>query len=179
MVHYHKPQGIRRGPGKRPKAKEKEQNTNTQLSILPGQTFTHEPGFVKLMEDDPGGIISCTTHPLKALVSSFPTRPVSAQSKFIWLSKQPQNRRYIFPGANPAKGRMENDGEPSMELHQGLLDSPRSPHSAAKIKEKVQVLLNQATALPGYTSMPRPGFVYMIANDPEGISASMDHSLLA
>ena len=66
-----------------------------------------------------------------------------------------------------------------MELHQGLLDSPRSPHSAAKIKEKVQMLLNQATVPPGYTSMPRPGFVYMMANDPEGISVSMDHSLLA
>ena len=66
-----------------------------------------------------------------------------------------------------------------MELHQGLLDSPRSPHSAAKIKEKVQMLLNQATVPPGYTFMPRPGFVYLIANDPEGVSASTDHSLLA
>jgi len=71
------------------------------------------------------------------------------------------------------------DGEPSMELHQGLLDSPRSPHSSAKIKEKVQMLLNQATVPPGDTSMPRPDFVYLIANDPEGVSASMDHSLLS
>ena len=76
-----------------------------QLLILPGQTFSHEPGFVKLMEDDPGGIISCTTHPLKALVSRFPTRLVSAQSEFIWLPEQPQNKRYIFPGANPSKGQ--------------------------------------------------------------------------
>jgi len=35
--------------------KEKEQNMSSQLPVLPGQTFSHEPGFVKLMEDDPGG----------------------------------------------------------------------------------------------------------------------------
>ena len=36
----------------------------------------------------------------------------------------------------------EDDGEPSMELTQGLLDGPRRPHLAAKIKEEAQVLLN-------------------------------------
>jgi len=102
MVHYHESQGIPRGPRKRPKVKKKERNTNKQLSILPGQTVSHEPDFVKLIEDDPGGIISCTTHPRKALVASFPTRPVSAHSELIWSPKQPQNRRYIFTGANPA-----------------------------------------------------------------------------
>ena len=102
MEPYHEPQGSPRGPRKHPKVKEKEQNMSSQLSALPGQTFSHEPGFVKLVEDDPGGIISCTTHPLKAQVSSFPTRLVSAHSEFIWSPKQPQNRRYIFTGANPA-----------------------------------------------------------------------------
>ena len=179
MEHYHEPQSSPRGQRKCPKVKEKEHNMNNQLSVLPGQTFSHEPDFVKLIEDDPGGIIFCTTHPLKAQVSSFPTRPVAAQLEFIWSSKQPQNRRYIFFGANPAKGRMEGDEEPSMELHQGLLDSPRSPHSAAKIKEEVQMLLNQATDSPRWTFMPRPGFVYLIANDPGGVSASTDHTLLA
>ena len=166
---------VKRGPRKRPKVKEKEQNMNRQPSILPGQTFSHEPGFVKLMEDDPGGIISCTTHPLKAQVSSFPTRPVSAHLEFIWSSKQPQNRRYIFPEANPAKGRMEDDGGPSMEFQ----DSPKSGNSRAKVKEKVQAILMATVDPPGYTPMPRPGFVIKIANDSEGVSAISDHDQLA
>ena len=33
----------------------------------------------------------------------------------------------------------EDDGEPSMELSQGLLDGPRRPHLAARIKEEVQM----------------------------------------
>ena len=161
------------------RVKKKEQNMSSQLSVLSGQTFSHEPKFVKLVEDDPGGIIYCTTHPLKDQVSIFPTRPVAAQLEFIWSSKQPQNRRYIFSGANPAKGRMEGDEEPSVELHQGVLDSPRSPHLATKVKEKVQVLLNQATVPPGYTFMPPPGFAYLIANDSDGVSACSDHQQLA
>ena len=76
---------------------------------------------------DPGGIISCTTHPRKDLVASFPTRPVSAHLEFIWSPKQPQNRRYIFTGANPAY----------------------------------------------------PVLVQLLANDPAGVSASMNHSILA
>ena len=44
---------IKRGPRNRTKVKKKEQNMSRQLSILPGQTFSHEPGFVKLVEDDP------------------------------------------------------------------------------------------------------------------------------
>jgi len=66
-----------------------------------------------------------------------------------------------------------------MGPHQGNLDSPRSSSSGAKIKEKVLAMINQATAQPGCSSMQRPGFVFLIANDPEGISACTDHSLLA
>ena len=65
-----------------------------------------------------------------------------------------------------------------MEPHQGALDSPRSSSSGAKVKEKVLALLNQATAQPGCSSMQRPGFVFLIANDPEGITACTDHYLL-
>ena len=102
MEPYHEPQVSPRGPRKRPKVKEKKQNLSRQLLILPGQTFSPKPGFVKLIEDDPGGIISCTTHQYKAQVSSFPTRLVSAHLEFVWSPKQPQNRRYIFTRANPA-----------------------------------------------------------------------------
>ena len=73
----------------------------------------------------------------------------------------------------------EYDGEPSMELSQGLLDGPRRPHLAARIKEEVKMLLNPAPDSPGYSIMPRPGFVYSIANDPGGVAAFTDHASLA
>ena len=66
MEPYHEPQGSPRAPRNRPKVNKKEQNMSSQLLVLPGQTFSHEPGFVKLVEDALGGIISCMTHPLKA-----------------------------------------------------------------------------------------------------------------
>ena len=74
---------------------------------------------------------------------------------------------------------MEGDEEPAVELHQGLLDSPRSPRSAAKIKKKAHALLNLATVPPGHTFMPWPGFVIQIANDSEGVSACLDHGQIA
>ena len=83
---------------------------------------------------------------------------------------------FIFP-AKTSKTAI--DGEPSMELHQRLLDGPRRPHLAAKIKEEVHMVLNQATDSTGCTFMPRPGFVYLIVNDPGGVSASTDHTSLA
>ena len=70
------------------------------------------------------------------------------------------------------------DGDGPMEPHQGTLDSPRSSSPGAKVKEKVLALLNQATVQPGCSSMQRPGFVFLIANDPEGITACKDHYLL-
>ena len=54
-----------------------------------------------------------------------------------------------------------------MELSQGLLDGPRRPHLAARIKEEVQMLLNPGPDSPGCSFMPRPDFVYSIVNDPE------------
>ena len=61
----------------------------------------------------------------------------------------------------------EDDGGPSMELQ----DSPKSVNSRAKVKEKVQAILLAAVDPPGYTPMPRPGFVIKIANDSDGVSA--------
>ena len=66
MEPHHEPQGSPKGLRNHPKVKEKEQNRNSQLSVLPEQTFSHKPSFVELVEGDPGGIISCTTHHLKA-----------------------------------------------------------------------------------------------------------------
>ena len=76
------------------------------------------------------------------------------------------------------KGDLRNQ-VPSMRPHQGSLDSPRSSSSEAKVKEKVLALLNQATVQPGGSSMQRPDFVHLIANDLEGVSACTDHSLVA
>ena len=66
-----------------------------------------------------------------------------------------------------------------MGPHQGYLDSPRSLSSGANIKQKVLAMISQATAPPGCSSMQRPGFVFLIAGDPEGVSTCTDHSLLA
>jgi len=66
MEPHHEPQGSPKGPRNCPKVKKKERNKNSQLSVLLGQTFSNKPGFVKLVEGDPGGVIFCTTHPLKA-----------------------------------------------------------------------------------------------------------------
>ena len=40
---------------------------------------------------------------------------------------------------------------------------------SSHVKEKVQALLNQLSILPGYSSMRKPGFVYLLEGDPEGI----------
>jgi len=70
-------------------------------------------------------------------------------------------------------------GEPPLGQHQRPLDSPRSHQSAATIKEKAQVTTNQATAPPGHTLKPWPGFASNIANDSAGVSACSSHDYLA
>jgi len=66
MGPHHEPQGSPRGPRNRPKVKEKGLSVNSQCPVLPGSTISHKPGFVYLVEGDPGGVKSCTTHPFKA-----------------------------------------------------------------------------------------------------------------
>ena len=75
---------------------------SSQLSVLSGQTFSHEPGFVKLMEDDPGGIISCTTHPLKAQVSAF--QHCSSFGVYLVVQTAPKQKVYIYRGQS-SKGQ--------------------------------------------------------------------------
>jgi len=68
---HHEPQGSPRDPRIRPKVKKKEQSVSSQLSVLPRSTFSHKPGFVKLVEGDPGGVISCTPTLLKLRIQAF------------------------------------------------------------------------------------------------------------
>jgi len=71
---------------------------SSQPSAPPGQTFRHKPGFVELVEGDPGGITSCTTYPLKAQDLSFPTSPLGAYLEIIWSLNQKQNQNCALPG---------------------------------------------------------------------------------
>ena len=71
------------------------------------------------------------------------------------------------------------DGEPFLGTHQRSLDRPKSVISRAKVKEKVQAILMAAVDPPGYTPMPRPGFVVQMANDSEGVSACLEHGHIA
>ena len=70
-------------------------------------------------------------------------------------------------------------GEPLLGPHPRPLDSPRSLQPAATTREKAQVMKHQATDPPGYTHMPRPGFVIRIVYDPGGDSACSSHDYLA
>ena len=48
-----------------------------------------------------------------------------------------------------------------------------------KVKKQVQALLTQSPILPGYSSMHKPGFVYLLEGDPEGIISCTHHPLKA
>jgi len=58
------------------------------------------------VELDPDGVISCTHDPLLAQEVSFPTSPLARHLEFVCPLKQSKNRRYLFPGQNPAKVRL-------------------------------------------------------------------------
>ena len=40
---------------------------------------------------------------------------------------------------------------------------------SSNVKEKVKALLAELPILPGYSSMRKPSFVYLLEGDPEGI----------
>ena len=46
-----------------------------------------------------------------------------------------------------------------------------------KVKKQVQALLTKSPILPGYSSMHKPDFVYLLEGDPEGIISCTHHSL--
>jgi len=48
-------------------------------------------------------------------------------------------------------------------------------NSSSKVKEKVQALLHQLVVLPGLNSIHKPGFVYLLESDPDGVISYMPH----
>ena len=237
MVQHPNLQDILRGPENCPKVKKVEQDMISQLPALPGQTFKYKPWIVELVERDPGGITSCSTHPWEAQDLSFPTSPLAANLEIIRSLNKKQTRSCAIPGqiqhtrlwtpiwatksspiamilwglklhlaVNTTKAKRLGDdqrlrlepasqeggieetirnshasivGEPPLGQHQRPLDSPRSHQSVATIKERAQVTTNQATAPPGHTLKPWPGFASNIANDSAGVSACSSHDYLA
>ena len=209
----------------------------SQILVLPGQTFMHKRWLVELVEREPGGITSCTTHPWKAQDLSFPTSPLAANLDNIWSFNKRQTRSCAIPGqiqhtrlwtpiwatksnpmatilwgqklhltVNTTKARKVGDGqclmlEPAVQEgdyeetnwgshastmgdppwgpYQEPLDSPRSLQSAATTEEKAQGLKSLATASPGHTLKPWPGFVSRITTDSDGVSACSSYKGLA
>jgi len=50
---------------------------------------------------------------------------------------------------------------------------------SSNVKEKVQALLTQLLLMLGYSSMHKPGFIYLLEGDPEGIISCTHHPLEA
>ena len=78
---------------------------NNQLSVLPGQTFSHEPGFIKLMEDDLGGIISVRHALLKLRFQAFQQDRLQLNRSPFGLPNSPKTEGIYFPG--PIQQRAE------------------------------------------------------------------------
>jgi len=73
----------------------------------------------------------------------------------------------------------QSDGGPSMSPGQEPQDMLGGSKFSSNVKEKVQALLTQLPLLPGYSSMRKPGFVYLLEGDPEGIISCTPHPLEA
>ena len=50
---------------------------------------------------------------------------------------------------------------------------------SSNVKKKVQALLTQLPLLPGYSSMRKSGFIYLLEGDPEGTISCTPHPLEA
>ena len=66
-----------------------------------------------------------------------------------------------------------------MEPHHEPQGSPTSLCMDSQVKEIVLVLLHQHSDPPGYSPMHKPGFVYLLEGDPEGVISCTPHSLQA
>ena len=79
--------------------------------------------------------------------------------------------------SSPQQG--EDDGGPSMRPHHEPQDTLEGSNSSSKVKEKVQALLDQLVVLSELNSMHKPGFVYLLEGDPDGVISCMLHPHLA
>jgi len=66
-----------------------------------------------------------------------------------------------------------------MEPHQEPQGSPRSLSIRSQVKEMVQAFLHQQPEPSGYSTMHKPGFVYLLEGVPEGVISCTPHSLKA
>ena len=69
------------------------------------------------------------------------------------------------------------DGGPSMGPVQEPQDMLGGLNFSSKVKEQVQALLTQPPILPEYSSMRKPGFVYLLEGDPNGIISCTHHHI--
>ena len=71
------------------------------------------------------------------------------------------------------------DGGPSLGTDPELQGMLGRSNVNSNVKEKVKALLTQLFILPGYTSSHKPGFVYLLEGDPEGVISCTHHPLQA
>ena len=69
------------------------------------------------------------------------------------------------------------DGGPSLGTDQELQDMLGGSNFSSNVKEKVKALLAKLLILPRYTSSHKPGFVYLLEGDPEGVISFTPHPL--
>jgi len=106
MEPHHDPQGSPRGPSICPKVKEKVQTLISQLSVLPGETFSHKLGFVKLVEGDLGDNFLHESPPSR-LGSKLSKKP-SYASLGVHLPTQKVQKLQAYPSrAESSEGQIE------------------------------------------------------------------------
>jgi len=74
---------------------------------------------------------------------------------------------------SPQQG--ENDGGPSMGPRQDPQDTLGGSNFSSNVKEKVQALVHQLAVLPGLNYLHKPGFVYLLEDDHDGVISCTPH----
>ena len=62
-----------------------------------------------------------------------------------------------------------------MEPHHEPQGSPRSPSLRSKVNHKVQALIHQLSSSPGLTYVNKPGFLYLLEGELEGVISYTPH----
>jgi len=73
----------------------------------------------------------------------------------------------------------EDNGEPSMLLHQEPQDTLGGSDFNSNVNKKVQALLHQLAVLPELNSIHKPGFVYLLEDVPDAVISYTHHLHLA